>query len=71
MNVKLLASCILESAEYWYQAKKVGVGSTCSIKFCVRLAVRQVVFTDVVVCTVRAFLLLAYTKQTLPLIGRS
>jgi hypothetical protein len=43
----------------------------CSVQ-----AVRQVVFTDALIIgdfmwAARAFLLLAYTKQTLPLIGYS
>jgi hypothetical protein len=47
------------------------------IKFCFMQAVRQVVFTDVLIVgrldvrTTRTLLLLAYTKQTQPLIGYS
>ena len=36
-----------ESAQYWYQVKKVGVVPARSIKSCGMQAVRQVVFTDV------------------------
>ncbi len=38
-----------ESAQYWYQVKKVGVIPAHSIKSCIRQAVRQVVFTDVLI----------------------
>jgi hypothetical protein len=38
-----------ESAEYWYQVKKVGVVPAHSIKSCGVQAVRQVVFTDVLI----------------------
>ena len=44
-----VASYYSESASYWYQAKKVGVGSARSIKSCIKPAVRQVVFTDVLI----------------------
>jgi hypothetical protein len=82
MNVKLLAGCILfsKSAQYRYHAKKVCVVSAQSMKACTGLAVRQVVFTDVqitirqraaVIPVLRALLLLAFTKQMLPLIGCS
>ncbi len=69
-----------ESAQYWYHAKKVGVVSAHSMKACTEGAVRQVVFTDVQITirqraavfpVLRALLLLAYTKQMLPLIGCS
>ncbi len=51
MNVKLLAACILL---FWIgvilvPSKKVGVGSAHSIKSCSVQAVRQVVFTDVLI----------------------
>ncbi len=65
-----------ESAQHWYEGKKVGVVPAHFIKSCIRQAVRQVVFTDVLIVgdlmwTVIALLLLAYTKETLPLIGCS
>jgi hypothetical protein len=75
-----VASYYSKSAQYWYHAKKVGVVSAHSMKACTGLAVRQVVFTDVqitiqqiaaVLPVLRALLLLAYTKQMLPLIGCS
>ncbi len=37
------------SAKYWYLVKKVGVVPACSRKSCVVQAVRQVVFTDVLI----------------------
>jgi hypothetical protein len=37
------------SASYWYQVKKVGVVPVRSIKSCSMQAVRQVVFTDVLI----------------------
>jgi hypothetical protein len=51
LNVKLLAGCILysELAQYWYQVQKVGVVPAHSIKSCIMQAVRQVVFTDVLI----------------------
>jgi hypothetical protein len=61
-------------------AKKVGVVSAHSMKACTRLAVLPVVFTDVqitirqgaaVLPVLRTLLLLAYTKQIMPLIGCS
>jgi hypothetical protein len=48
-NCLPVASYNSKSALYWYQVKQVGVGSACSIKFYIRLAVRQVVFTDVLI----------------------
>jgi hypothetical protein len=38
-----------ESAQYWYRAKKVGVVPARSRKSCTVQAVRQVVFTDVLI----------------------
>ncbi len=38
-----------KSAEYWYQVKKMGVVPARSIKPCSMEAVRQVVFTDVLI----------------------
>ena len=61
-------------------AKKVGVVSAHSMEACTGRAVRQVVFTEVQITirqraavfpVLRALLLLAYTKQMLPLIGCS
>jgi hypothetical protein len=43
------ASCYPASAYYWYQVKKVGVIPVHSIRSCIRPAVRQVVFTDVLI----------------------
>jgi hypothetical protein len=37
------------SAQYWYRVKKVGVVPACSRKSCIVQAVRQVVFTDVLI----------------------
>ena len=37
------------SAQYWYRAKKVGVVPARSRKSCTVQAVRQVVFTDVLI----------------------
>ncbi len=37
------------SAQYWYRAKKVGVVPAHSRKSCIVQAVRQVVFTDVLI----------------------
>jgi hypothetical protein len=37
------------SAQYWYRAKKVGVVPARSRKSCIVQAVRQVVFTDVLI----------------------
>ncbi len=37
------------SAQYWYRAKKVGIVPARSRKSCVVQAVRQVVFTDVLI----------------------
>jgi hypothetical protein len=78
------ASCwlhlIILNRRNWYHAKKVRVVSAHSMKACTGRAVRQVVFTDVqitirqraaVLPVLRALLLLAYTKQMLPLIGCS
>jgi hypothetical protein len=42
LNEKLLAGCVLYSS-----SKKFGVGSTHSIKSCIRQTVRQLVFTVV------------------------
>ncbi len=65
------------------RAKKVGVVSAHSMKACTVPAVRQLVFADLQITSrqscsspsarilVRAFILLAYTIQTLPLIGCS
>ena len=55
------------SAQCWYRAKKVGVVPARSRKSCIVKAVRQVVFTDVLIVanlmwTARALRLLAYTK---------
>jgi hypothetical protein len=38
-----------ESAQYWYQVKKIGVVPARSITACIMQAVRQVVFTDVLI----------------------
>ncbi len=38
-----------ESAQYWYRVKKVGVDPARSRKSCIVQAVRQVVFTDVLI----------------------
>jgi hypothetical protein len=38
-----------ESAKYWYQVKKICVVPARSIKSCFMQAVRQVVFTDVLI----------------------
>ncbi len=40
------------SAQYWYRAKKVGVVPARSRKSCIVQAVRQVVFTDVLIVLV-------------------
>ncbi len=40
---------ILNRRKYWYQVKKVSVGSAHSIKSCSVQAVRQVVFTVLIV----------------------
>ncbi len=37
------------SAQYWYWVKKVGVVPACSRKSCIVQAVRQMVFTDVLI----------------------
>ena len=37
------------SAQYWYRVKKVGVVPARSRKSCIVQAVRQVVFTDVLI----------------------
>jgi hypothetical protein len=37
------------SAQYWYRVKKVGVVPALSRKSCIVQAVRQVVFTDVLI----------------------
>ena len=42
-----VASVILNRRNIGIKLKKVGVGSACSIKSCIRPAVRQVVFTYV------------------------
>jgi hypothetical protein len=44
-----VASCYSDSKKYWYQEKKVGVVPAHSIKSCIMQAVRQVVFTDVLI----------------------
>jgi hypothetical protein len=44
-----VASYYSETANYWYQVKKVGLVPAHSIKSCIRLAVRQVVFIDVLI----------------------
>jgi hypothetical protein len=41
--------CYSESALYWYQVEKVGVVPAHSIKSSILQAVRQVVFTDVLI----------------------
>jgi hypothetical protein len=73
-----VASYYSELAKYWYKAKIVGVGSAHNMKACTGQAMRQVVFTDLqitirqrlaVLPGLRTLLILAYTKQTLPLIG--
>ncbi len=38
-----------ESAQYWYQVKKISVVPARSIKACIVQAVRQVVFTNVLI----------------------
>ena len=69
---------ILNRRNIGTKKKKVGVGSARSKISCIKTAVRQVVFTDVqitiqqraaVLQVFRAVLLLARTKQMLPLIG--
>ena len=41
--------CHSESAQYWHQAEKVGIVPAHSIKSSIGQAVRQVVFTDVLI----------------------
>jgi hypothetical protein len=38
-----------ESAQYWFKVKKIGVVPARSLKSCSMQAVRQVVFTDVLI----------------------
>jgi hypothetical protein len=48
-NCLPVASCYSELAYYWYQVKIVSIVPAHSIKSCIRQAVRQVVFTDVLI----------------------